>query len=77
MTVYECEDGGKIKLLQAYTDADSEENFYTCAWTQDGATGQPLLAAAGSRGIIRIISPVSMQNVKVRATRRKDKQHKE
>ncbi|KAK2186830.1 hypothetical protein NP493_187g00037 [Ridgeia piscesae] len=64
VTVYECEEGGKIKLLQAYTDADSEENFYTCAWTQDDATGLPLLAAAGSRGIIRIISPVSMQNIK-------------
>ena len=54
-----------MKLLQAYVDADSDENFYTCAWTIDDETGRPLLAAAGSRGLIRIVDPVSMTCVKV------------
>lgn len=64
ITIYECQDKGQIKLLQAYVDADSDENFYTCAWTSDDVTGLPLLAAAGSRGIIRIICPTTMICIK-------------
>lgn len=64
ITIYECQEKGQIKLLQAYVDADSDENFYTCAWTYDDVTGLPLLAAAGSRGIIRIICPTTMICVK-------------
>ncbi|XP_052827283.1 polycomb protein EED-like isoform X1 [Octopus bimaculoides] len=62
--IYECHENGKIKLLQAYADPSTEENFYCCAWTFDDVTGQPLLATGGMRGIIRIISPVSMQCIK-------------
>lgn len=62
VTIYECErNSGRIKLLSAYMDADSDENFFTCAWSYDGVTGLSLLAVAGSRGVIRVISPCSRQ----------------
>jgi len=54
-----------MKLLQAYIDADSDENFYTCAWTVNEETGHPLLAAAGSRGLIRVIDTITMTCIKV------------
>ncbi|CAH1802592.1 unnamed protein product [Owenia fusiformis] len=64
VTIYECSIDGSVKLLQAYCDADSEESFYTCAWTSEDVTGQPLLAVAGARGIIRLISPSTSQCIK-------------
>merc|ERR1712018_240575 len=62
--MYECEAGGKVRLLKAYADSDAEEQFYCCAWTYDKITGASLLAVAGSRGVIRIISPQTMQCIK-------------
>jgi polycomb protein EED len=53
--VYQCNNDGSITLLQAYSDADPDEVFYTCAWTFDQETGESLLAIAGLKGIIRII----------------------
>ncbi|XP_068757050.1 polycomb protein eed-like [Montipora capricornis] len=64
VTIYQCEAKGVVKLLQAYMDADPEESFYTCAWTYHPDTGEPLLAVAGTRGIIRFISPISMNCIK-------------
>ncbi|ELU03609.1 hypothetical protein CAPTEDRAFT_1436 [Capitella teleta] len=64
VTVYECEESGKITLVQAYIDADADESFYTCAWTYDDVSHEPLLVAAGARGIIRFLSPISMHCVK-------------
>lgn len=66
--MYECEEGGRINLLQAYIDADSDESFYCCAWSFDDITGDPILVAAGARGIIRFISPITMQCVKVQVS---------
>ncbi|XP_030636077.1 polycomb protein eed isoform X1 [Chanos chanos] len=64
VTLYECHSQGEIRLLQSYVDADADENFYTCAWTFDTSTSHPLLAVAGSRGIIRIINHITMQCIK-------------
>ncbi|RUS88683.1 hypothetical protein EGW08_003578, partial [Elysia chlorotica] len=64
VTIYECYDGGKVKLLQSYVDQCTEENFYCCAWSFDDVSGQPILAVAGVRGIIRIISPTMGQCIK-------------
>lgn len=64
VTIYECLENGSVKLLQAYADPDSDENFYTCAWSFDDTSGQAFLACAGCRGVIRIISPASIMCVK-------------
>nr|XP_002128612.1 polycomb protein eed [Ciona intestinalis] len=64
IAVYECRDDGYIKLLQAYSDPESEENFYSCTWTVDSTSGHPLLAVAGSRGIIRVLNVSTKQCIK-------------
>jgi len=54
-TIYRCNSDGTNTALQAYSDADTDENYYTCAWSYDTDTGESLLAIAGAKGIIRII----------------------
>uniref|UniRef100_A0A1I8QEC0 Polycomb protein esc n=1 Tax=Stomoxys calcitrans TaxID=35570 RepID=A0A1I8QEC0_STOCA len=60
ISIYECHsdvtDDGGIKLLQSYADPDPDENFYTCAWSYDLETSEPILAAAGYRGVIRLFN---------------------
>jgi len=63
VAIYECLEREGIKLLQCYADPDSEESFYTLAWSYD-EFGNPLLAAAGSRGVIRLFSPTLQLSVK-------------
>jgi polycomb protein EED len=55
VNVYACRRDGAMDLLQAYRDADAEEDFYVCTWTLAEADGTPLLAAAGKRGLVQVI----------------------
>lgn len=65
VTVYECLDNGKLNMLQCYADdPDIEENFYTCAWSYNDVNYKPILAVAGLRGVIRILSTSSLSCVK-------------
>ncbi|XP_003746653.1 polycomb protein eed [Galendromus occidentalis] len=61
VSVYEAIPGS-MKLLQSYADPEPDETYYTCAWTYD-ETGEPLLAVAGFRGIIRVINTHRMDTV--------------
>jgi polycomb protein EED len=38
-------------------DADPKEIFFSCCWTNDAYTNEPLLAVAGFKGIVRTILP--------------------
>ncbi len=64
VTVFEAMADGNCKLLQSYADPDADENFYSCAWSYDPKTGLPVLAAAGSRGIVRVFCPATMNCIK-------------
>uniref|UniRef100_A0A0E0EHN4 Uncharacterized protein n=1 Tax=Oryza meridionalis TaxID=40149 RepID=A0A0E0EHN4_9ORYZ len=55
VTTYSCLKDGNFAILQAYIDEDKDESFYTLSWACD-LDGTPLLVAAGSNGIIRVIN---------------------
>lgn len=42
----------------------TDESFYTCAWSYDAISGDPVLAAAGYRGVIRIFNIIKHQCAK-------------
>lgn len=59
-SLYRLETGtGFLSLEQAYEDSDGGENFYSCTWADKGDR-KPLLALAGKRGIIKVVSPLSL-----------------
>ena len=58
MSVYELTDNS-LKLVQCYSDPDPDENFDTCVWSYDVASGEPLLAPGGARGLISIINTIT------------------
>ncbi|CAF1067180.1 unnamed protein product [Rotaria sordida] len=43
-----------VQLIQSYCDSDDKEYFYDCKWTMFGNT--TILAAAGLRGVVRVIN---------------------
>lgn len=64
VSIYECRSNGAIKLLQCYSDPCDCEVFYTCCWSFDRNTFQPILAAGGLNRIIRIINCTTMISLK-------------
>lgn len=48
-------------MYDSYIDADSKESFFTCCWTVDFQSKEPLLAVGGLKGIIRTILPTKSQ----------------
>lgn len=65
ITVYKIEDDS-IEPLLCFADQNPNEEYYCCAWGIDIRTKQKdsLVLAAGSHGIIRIISPYNTTPIK-------------
>lgn len=55
-TVYQCKPDCEVDVLQVYLDPDSEESFFSCAWSIDSDTGAALLLVAGHCGRVRVIN---------------------
>jgi len=64
-SIYRCgEDCGRINLYQSFADADPEESFYSCTWTYNPETGDPLFCFAGSKGILHVLNPCVRQFIR-------------
>ncbi|KAM0919379.1 hypothetical protein ACQ4PT_008286 [Festuca glaucescens] len=55
VTTYRALPDGNMAILQSYIDEDNLQSFYTLSWASD-LDSSPLLVAAGSNGIIRVIN---------------------
>ncbi|XP_044958711.1 polycomb group protein FIE1 [Hordeum vulgare subsp. vulgare] len=55
VTTYRGLPDGNLAVLQAYIDGDNAQSFYTLSWACD-LDGTPLLVAAGSNAVIRVIN---------------------
>ncbi|GLD93425.1 hypothetical protein PINS_up002017 [Pythium insidiosum] len=65
VTVYECMENGALDVIQVYVDGDTDEQYFTLAWTVDVLTGSPLLAVAGFRGHIKVINIITQSIITV------------
>ena len=45
----------RVEVNQVYSDEDTEEIFYTGAWSMDEVHLEPTLAVAGKQGVIKIL----------------------
>jgi len=64
VSIYRCgTDCGRINLYQSFADADLEESFYSCTWTVNEETNEPLFCFAGAKGILHILNPSLRQFV--------------
>lgn len=58
-TVYRCLPNGKLQTVHVFQDSDPSEDYYTCAWSLDTATGAPLLLVAGKNRLLQVINCVT------------------
>ena len=59
-TIYHVAPDG-CEVVHVFVDEDSEENFYTCAWSSTHDTNSPLFLVAGMRGIIKTVNIASLE----------------
>ena len=59
-TIYHVAPDG-CEVVHVFVDEDSEENYYTCAWSSTHDTDSPLFLVGGMRGIIKTINIVSLE----------------
>jgi polycomb protein EED len=67
LSIYESKPNGVIELVQVYADEDTEEVYFTCAWSFIAAEDQtpvPVVATGGSRGVIKVIDVTAQQLAK-------------
>ncbi|KIZ04250.1 Polycomb group protein FERTILIZATION-INDEPENDENT ENDOSPERM [Monoraphidium neglectum] len=54
-TIYQCHPGGRVDVVQIYTDADANEDLFVANWSVRPGTRAPLLLVAGVKAILRVI----------------------